>query len=43
MTIHSTPPASSPAVSEPETGGRVTTMMEPYIEIKAANTGRQLL
>ncbi len=39
MTIHSTPPASSPAVSEPETGGRVTPMMEQYLEIKAANPG----
>ncbi|WP_458759275.1 DNA mismatch repair protein MutS [Afipia sp. TerB] len=39
MTIHSTPPASAPAVSEPETGGRVTPMMEQYLEIKAANPG----
>jgi DNA mismatch repair protein MutS len=39
MTIHSTPPASSPAVSESETGGRVTPMMEQYLEIKAANPG----
>ncbi|MGN6285009.1 MAG: DNA mismatch repair protein MutS [Afipia sp.] len=39
MTIHSTPPASAPAASEPETGGRVTPMMEQYLEIKAANPG----
>ncbi len=39
MTIHSTPPASAPAVSEPETVGRVTPMMEQYLEIKAANPG----
>ena len=39
MTIHSTPPASSPTATEPETVGRVTPMMEQYLEIKAANPG----
>jgi DNA mismatch repair protein MutS len=40
MTIHSTPPASpNPETASPETSGRVTPMMEQYLEIKAANPG----
>jgi len=40
MTIHSTPPASSNAeIASPEAVGRVTPMMEQYLEIKAANPG----
>jgi DNA mismatch repair protein MutS len=37
MTIHSTPPASDAASTE--AAGRVTPMMEQYLEIKAANPG----
>ena len=40
MTIHSTPPASpTPDATAPEAAGRVTPMMEQYLEIKAANPG----
>ena len=40
MTIHSTPPASPNAeTTSPEAAGRVTPMMEQYLEIKAANPG----
>ncbi|MGD9837884.1 MAG: DNA mismatch repair protein MutS [Afipia sp.] len=40
MTIHSTPPASpTPETAAPEAAGRVTPMMEQYLEIKAANPG----
>lgn len=40
MTIHSTPPASpNPETTSPEAAGRVTPMMEQYLEIKAANPG----
>ncbi|NGX95409.1 MAG: DNA mismatch repair protein MutS, partial [Candidatus Afipia apatlaquensis] len=40
MTIHSTPPASPNAeTASPEAAGRVTPMMEQYLEIKAANPG----
>ena len=40
MTIHSTPPASPTAeAAAPEAAGRVTPMMEQYLEIKAANPG----
>jgi DNA mismatch repair protein MutS len=40
MTIHSTPPASPNAeASATEISGRVTPMMEQYLEIKAANPG----
>jgi len=40
MTIHSTPPASpTPEAAAPEAAGRVTPMMEQYLEIKAANPG----
>ncbi|TKT71473.1 DNA mismatch repair protein MutS [Afipia massiliensis] len=40
MTIHSTPPASQTAeTTSPEAVGRVTPMMEQYLEIKAANPG----
>jgi DNA mismatch repair protein MutS len=38
MTIQQTIPASEPAAS-PEAGGRLTPMMEQYLEIKAANPG----
>jgi DNA mismatch repair protein MutS len=37
MTIHSTPPA--PDAASVEAAGRVTPMMEQYLEIKAANPG----
>ncbi|EGP09545.1 DNA mismatch repair protein MutS [Bradyrhizobiaceae bacterium SG-6C] len=40
MTIHSTPPASpTPETAAPDAAGRVTPMMEQYLEIKAANPG----
>ena len=40
MTIHSTPPAPPNAEAPaPEAAGRVTPMMEQYLEIKAANPG----
>ncbi|KQW19294.1 DNA mismatch repair protein MutS [Afipia sp. Root123D2] len=40
MTIHSTPPAPTDTPApEPEVNGRVTPMMEQYLEIKAANPG----
>jgi DNA mismatch repair protein MutS len=40
MTIHSTPPAPPNTESaSPEGAGRVTPMMEQYLEIKAANPG----
>jgi DNA mismatch repair protein MutS len=43
MTIHSTPPASptaeAAAPEAAEAAGRVTPMMEQYLEIKAANPG----
>jgi DNA mismatch repair protein MutS len=40
MTIHSSPPAPPNAeAAAPETAGRVTPMMEQYLEIKAANPG----
>ena len=40
MTIHSTPPAPLNAeTASPEAAGRVTPMMEQYLEIKAANPG----
>src|ERR1051325_10676249 len=38
MTIQQTIPASEPAAST-EAGGRLTPMMEQYLEIKAANPG----
>src|ERR1051325_9263586 len=38
MTIQQTIPASDPAASI-EAGGRLTPMMEQYLEIKAANPG----
>src|SRR6185503_6440809 len=38
MTIQQTIPASDPAASV-ETGGRLTPMMEQYLEIKAVNPG----
>lgn len=40
MTIHSTPPTPLNAeTASPEAAGRVTPMMEQYLEIKAANPG----
>ncbi|MFX8453563.1 hypothetical protein ABTL48_21455, partial [Acinetobacter baumannii] len=40
MTIHSSPPAPPNAeTATPEAAGRVTPMMEQYLEIKAANPG----
>ena len=40
MTIHSTPPTPSDnEAAPPEAAGRVTPMMEQYLELKAANSG----
>src|ERR1700712_2070169 len=40
MTIHSTPPAPSDnEAASSEAAGRVTPMMEQYLELKAANPG----
>src|ERR1700748_1624462 len=40
MTMHApTPPQADSTPAEPDSGGRVTPMMEQYLEIKAANPG----
>src|SRR4051812_44303690 len=39
MTIQQTIPASADAAAPPEANGRLTPMMEQYLEIKAANPG----
>ena len=39
MTIQQSIPASSEPAASAETGGRLTPMMEQYLEIKAANPG----
>jgi DNA mismatch repair protein MutS len=39
MTIHSTPPHHRPPKPPHRGAGRVTPMMEQYLEIKAANPG----